>query len=305
MTDTILVTGATGFIGGSLVPALLARGHRVRCLTRDPAGLDAVSWRADVEVVRGDVTDWVSLDLALEGIDRAVYLVHAMEASPQRLVQREIAMARTFRDAADRARLDQIVYLGGLVDEDELTTMSPHMYARHQSGLELRQGDTPVVELRAAIVIGPGSASFEMLRASRRLPVIPVPPWSRSRCQPIALDDTIAYLVATLERDDLGTRVIEIGGRDVVTYREMGERYLEVHGAPWRPRLPLLWSPPEAAAPALSLLSGVDQDLVLPLLTSTRSDAVVTDPSARELFDLEPMGLDAAIRLAIAQAADD
>jgi uncharacterized protein YbjT (DUF2867 family) len=300
MAERILVTGATGFVGGHLVPALLAVGHEVRCLARTPAKLDDAPWRPAVEVVQGDVTDWVSLDRALDGIDRAVYLVHAMDASPQRLVRREIGMARTFRDAADRARLRQVVYLGGLVDEDQLGTMSPHLYARHQTGIELRAGDTPTVELRAAVVIGPGSAVLELLRGGSRLPVVPLPPWSRSRSQPIALDDMVAYLVATLGRGDLGTRVVEVGGPDVVTYREMGDRYLEVVGAGWRPRVPLWWSPPEAAAPALSLLSGTDQDLVLPLLASTRSDAVVTDPAARVLFDLEPMGLEEALRRAVA-----
>lgn len=299
---TILVTGATGFIGGSLVPALLDAGYGVRCLTRDPSGLDDVPWRDRVGVVRGDVTDWISLDVAMEGVDRAVYLVHGMDAPPARLVRREIEMARTFRDAAERARLDQVVYLGGLTDDDDLTTMSPHMYARYQAGVELRLGAVPTVELRAAIVLGAGSASFEMLRAAGRLPVVVAPPWTRTRCQPIAIDDVVRYLMDTLGRDDLGTRVVEIGGPDVLTYREMGRRYLEAAGARWRPTVPLLWSPPEASAPAVSWLSGVDQDLVLPLLTSARRPAVVRDHAARELYDIEPVGFDRAVRAA--QAAD-
>lgn len=300
---TILVTGATGFIGGHLVPALLDAGHRVRCLTRDPARLDDAPWRDRVEVARGDVTDWVSLELAMDGVDRAVYLVHGMDASPAELVRREIEMARTFRDAAERARLDQLVYLGGLTDDDVVTTMSPHMYARYQAGVELRQGAVPTVELRAAIVLGAGSASFEMLRAAARLPLMVAPPWSRTRCQPIAVDDVVRYLVDTLGRDDLGTRIVEIGGPDVLTYREMGRRYLEVAGARWRPTVPLLWSPPEASAPAVSWLSGVDQDLVLPLLSSARRDAVVCDDAARELYDIEPVGFDTAVRRALSQEA--
>ncbi|MBW3621310.1 MAG: hypothetical protein KY461_13775, partial [Actinobacteria bacterium] len=194
--------------------------------------------------------------------------------------------------------LDQLVYLGGLVDDDAVTTMSPHMYARYQAGVELRQGSVPTVELRAAIVLGSGGASFEMLRSAARLPVLFAPPWSRTRCQPIALDDVVRYLVATLERDDLGTRVVEIGGPDVLTYREMGERYLAATGGGWRPVVPLLWSPPEASAPAVSWLSGVDQDLVLPLLTSARRDAIVRDGTARELYDIEPVGFETAVRAA-------
>jgi uncharacterized protein YbjT (DUF2867 family) len=298
---TILVTGATGFVGGNLVPALLDAGHGVRCLTREPAKLAGAPWRHSVEVARGDVRDWVSLEFAMDGVDRAVYLVHGMESSPKRLVRRELEMARTFRDAAERAGLSQVVYLGGLTDDDQLTTMSPHMYARYQAGVELRQGRVPTVELRAAIVLGAGGASFEMLRAAARLPVVFSPPWTRSRCQPIAVADVVAYLVDTLGRDDLGTRVVEIGGADVLTYREMGVRYLELTDAPWRPTLPLLWFPPEASAPAISLLSGVDQDLVLPLLTSARSDAVVREPTARELYDIEPIGFEEAVQAALSQ----
>ncbi|MBW3621227.1 MAG: NAD(P)H-binding protein, partial [Actinobacteria bacterium] len=119
---TILVTGATGFVGSALVPVLLDAGHDVRCLTRDPSGLDDAPWHDRVEVAHGDVRDWVSLDTAMAGVDRAVYLVHGMDTSPGRLVDREIEMARTFRDAAERARLDQLVYLGGLVDDDAVTT---------------------------------------------------------------------------------------------------------------------------------------------------------------------------------------
>lgn len=297
MTDTILVTGATGFIGGHLVPALLDRGHDVRCLTRDRSRLDAVPWRDRVEVVEGDVGDWVSLETALDGVDRAVYLVHGMDATPARLVEREIAMARTFRDAVDRARLRQVVYLGGLVDPDLLRTMSTHMYARYQAGVELRQASTPTVELRAAIVLGEGSASYEMLRAAARLPVLPRPAWTRSRCQPIWIGDVLHYLVATLERDDLGTAVVEIGGPEALSYAEMGQRFLRTIGRGWRPRVPLVWSPPEASAPVISVLSGVDQDVVLPLMSSARSDAVVTDDRARSLFpDIAPVGFEEAIR---------
>jgi uncharacterized protein YbjT (DUF2867 family) len=300
VTDTILVAGATGFVGGHLVPELLARGQQVRCLTRDPDTLADVAWRDRVEVVRGDVSDWLSLEAAMDGVERAAYLVHGMESAARRLVPREIEMARTFRDAAVRARLSQIVYLGGLVDEATLPTMSPHMYARLQAGTELRRGEVATVELRAAIVLGAGSASFRMLRAVARLPVTFAPPWTRSRCQPIAIDDVVAYLADTLARDDLGTRVVEVGGPDVLTYQEMGQRYREVAGIGWRPTVPLLWSPPEAAVPAVSRMSGVEPDVVLPLMTSARADAVVTDPRGMACYDIAPLDFDAAVRRALA-----
>ncbi len=164
-------------------------------------------------------------------------------------MRREIETARTFRDAAERARLSQVVYLGGLVDEDELTTMSAHMYARMQAGVELRQGSVPTVELRAAVVVGAGSASFEMLRAapacrscSPRRGVAPGASRSRSTT-------SWPTMVDALGRDDLGTRVVEIGGPDVLTYAQMGARFRDVAGLGWRPSVPLLWSPPEASAP--------------------------------------------------------
>jgi uncharacterized protein YbjT (DUF2867 family) len=171
------------------------------------------------------------------------------------------------------------------------------MYARLQAGIELAQGDTPVVEFRAAIVLGEGSASFQMLRAGAKLPFVPVPPWARSRCQPIWISDVVAYLAAALERDDLGTDVIEIVGPEAISYAEMGRRYLRVAGHAWRPALPLLYSPPEASAPVISVLSGVDQDLVLPLMSSARHDAVVNDDDAAELFpDILPLGFEEAVR---------
>lgn len=295
----ILVTGATGAVGHRLVPALLHDGHEVRCLSRRPESLVRFAWADDVETVGGDVGDWVSLDAAMRGIDAAYYLVHGMEADVGDLLEREERLATVFRDVAEMQRLEQVINLGGLFPDHELARISPHMYARHRAGAILRRGEVPATELRAAIVISAESASFRMLQATAKLPVIPTPPWMSSRCQPIAIDDVIAYLVGVLEDPRTYGRVFEIGGPDVLTYREMVRTYLEVTGR-WRPTVPLPYGPPELSAPVASILADVDMDLALPLLSSSRSDAVVTDHRIEQLLDVEPIGFDEAVRRALA-----
>ena len=188
----VLVTGATGYIGGRLVPELLRAGFDVRCLARSPAKLDGRPWSDDVEVVRGDVSDAASLAAAMAGVDAAYYLVHAMGATSA-FAERDRRSAMVFRDAADDARLAQIVYLGGLGDDDTEGALSEHLSSRHDVGAVLADGPVPVTELRAAVIIGSGSASFEMLRhLTDVLPAMITPRWVRTRCQPIAIRDVLA-----------------------------------------------------------------------------------------------------------------
>ena len=183
----ILVTGATGYIGGRLVPRLVAAGHEVVCLARTPDKLDGLLWRGDVEVVRGDVLDAAGLKEAAAGCDAAYYLVHSMAAGKE-FADEDRQAAANFRDAADAAGMKRIVYLGGLGPEDD--DLSPHLASRHEVGHVLAGGATPVTELRAAVVIGSGSLSFEMLRyLTEVLPVMTTPRWVRTRCQPIAVED--------------------------------------------------------------------------------------------------------------------
>jgi uncharacterized protein YbjT (DUF2867 family) len=235
----VLVTGATGYIGGRLVPELLAAGHRVRCVARTPAKLDALPWRDDVEVVKADADDGESLGAAMEGCDAAYYLLHSMGTSgDEAFADRDRRLAETFRDAAAAAGLRQLVYLGGLgVDDDP--SLSPHLASRHEVGRVLAAGPVPVTELRAAIIIGSGSASFEMLRhLTDVLPVMVAPRWVRTCCQPIAIRDVLVYLAGVLGNEAAMGRVLEIGGPDISTYNGLMDVYAEVAGLKRRRVLP-------------------------------------------------------------------
>jgi uncharacterized protein YbjT (DUF2867 family) len=222
----ILVAGATGFVGSHLVPALLAGGHRVRCLSRDPKrAVGRLPSSADV--VRGDVHDLPSLQVAMYGTDVAYYLVHSMEGGEFGFEERDRSAARNFAAAAESAGLQRLVFLGGL--GDEASQLSAHLRSRHEVGAILRAGVVPVTELRAGLIIGAGSASYTMLRQLvERLPVMITPRWVDTRTQPIAIDDIVRYLVAVLDDPPGEERIYEVGGPDVMTYRSMMQRYARV-----------------------------------------------------------------------------
>lgn len=272
----ILVTGATGFVGGALVPRLLDAGHRVRCLVRDRARLTA-SWRWDVEVVEGRVESDQAVLRAADGVDTAYFLVHGMGSSTRGLVQRERAAAAAFRDGVELGGVRHVVYLGGLVDEARLATTSVHLYARQQAGVELREGPVPVTELRAGIVLGAGSASFDLLVAAARSPVALETPWSRSLTQPIALEDLLALLLSVAEQPPAGGLTMDVGGPDVVTYAELVRRTRAVLGTGRGVPLRVPYLPPEAVALAAANQAGISPSLALGLLPSAQHDAVVRD----------------------------
>ena len=277
----VLVAGATGFVGSNLVPSLLARGHRVRCLSRDPkraAGILPPS----VELVRGDVQDSSSLETAMRGMEVAYYLVHSMEGSEFEFEERDRVAARNFAAAASSANLQRLVFLGGLGDEE--SQLSAHLRSRHEVGAILRAGAVPTTELRAGLIIGAGSASFTMLRQLvERLPVMITPRWVDTRTQPIAIDDIVRYLVAALDETSSAEHIYEVGGPDVMTYRSMMQRYARARGVQrWMIPVPLLT--PRLSSYWVDVITDVDAALARPLIEGLRSEMLVRDNAAARDF---------------------
>ncbi|HZB25519.1 MAG TPA: NAD(P)H-binding protein, partial [Vicinamibacterales bacterium] len=215
----MLVTGATGYIGGRLVPRLLDLGYRVRCLVRDPSRLEGRAWHKQVEAVTGDILQAGDLATAMHGAEVVYYLVHSMGAGPG-FHGRDIDAAARCAGAAAAAGVKRIIYLGGLASASQ--DLSEHLRSRQQTGDALRSAGVPVTEFRASVIVGSGSLSFEMVRyLAERLPVMICPRWVYTRTQPIGIDDVLAYLTAAPEVAASEGRIVEIGGATVVTYREM------------------------------------------------------------------------------------
>lgn len=292
-----LVTGATGYIGGRLVPRLLERGHRVRCLVRDPSKLALDPWRDQVEVLEGDVLDPTSLGDAFEGCTNAYYLVHSMGHADD-FSEADRRGAENFQKAADAAGLSRIVYLGGLgrTDDDEL---SDHLSSRHEVGQQLAAGATPVTELRASVIIGSGSVSFEMLRyLTEVLPVMTTPKWVRTRSQPIAVRDVLQMLTTVLE-DEPVSRVLEIGGPEVLTYEEMMQIYAEEAGLRKRLIIPVPVLSPGLSSRWIGLVTPLPTGVAKPLVDSLKNEVIVNNDAASELFPYQPITYREAVRLAL------
>ncbi len=293
----VLLTGATGYVGGRLLPALETHGYRVRCLVRRPAAFTHEAGPA-TEVVSADLLDRSSLDVALRGVDAAYYLVHSM-ASSGSFEDADRQAARNFGEAAKAAGVDRIIYLGGLGSTDE--ALSPHLRSRHEVGQILRESGVPVLEFRASIIIGSGSLSFEMIRALvERLPIMITPRWVRVTAQPIAIDDVLEYLIAALQLPMAECRIYEIGGADQVSYADIMRTYARQRHIRLRmisvpvltPYLSSLW---------LGLVTPLYARIGRKLIESIIHTTVVRDNVARSAFAVRPMGVEEAVRRAIAQ----
>jgi uncharacterized protein YbjT (DUF2867 family)/uncharacterized protein YndB with AHSA1/START domain len=301
----VAVLGATGYVGGRLVPELLAGGHEVRCLARNPDRVGGIDWRDRVDVVAADVLDPGSLDGAFSDIEVVYYLVHAMGHSKDFERSDRIGAENTV-GAAERAGVSRIIYLGGLGPDDP-AELSEHLASRHEVGSILASGSVPVAELRAAVIIGSGSASFEMLRhLDEVLPIMICPRWvTRTRCQPTAIADVLHYLVAILDKPLPASRIFEIGGPDVLTYREMMDRYAAIAGLRRRIVLPVPLLTPRLSSHWLNLVTPLPIGLARPLVDSLVNDVVVRpDRDIRKVIDHEPVSLDDAIRRALAIVQD-
>ena len=225
---TILVTGASGYIASQLIPELLERGLKVRCLVRNPAHLNHRTWFADVEVFQGDLTQPQSILPALQGVSTAYYLVHGM-SNGRNYIEQDLQAAQDFSRSAQEAGVTHIIYLGGLADPT--VKIARHLRSRIHTGEALRSSGVPVTEFRAGVIIGPGSISFEMIRfLTEQFPIIPCPGWMSNLSQPIAIQDVVKYLLAALELPKVESRVFEIGGSEVVNYAETMLRYARLRG---------------------------------------------------------------------------
>ncbi len=298
----IAVTGATGYIGGRLVPRLIAEGHEVVCLARNPAKLAGRSWTAQVEAVTADVLHPDTLEDALRGCDVAFYLIHSMGSAGSFRDVDKVA-ATNFARAAEDAGVGRIIYLGGLGDEDDL--LSPHLSSRHEVGRALATGPVPVTELRAAVIIGSGSVSFEMLRyLTEVLPAMVTPSWVQTRCQPIAIRDILLYLIACLDETADGHTVYEIGGPEVLSYLDMMHAYARVAGLPRRVVVPVPVLSPRLSSLWIGLVTPLPVGVARPLVDSLKNEVVVHDNAALHRFAIAPTPLTRAIERALEHSKD-
>ena len=295
----ILITGATGYVGGRLVPRLLAAGHVVRCMVRDPSRLQGRAWINQVDTVAGDVLDDATVAPALAGIDVAYYLVHSMGSGHDFHV-RDARAARAFGEAARVAGVQRLVYLGALGDPD--TNLSEHLRSRQQTGDALRESGVPVTEFRAAVIVGAGSLSFEMIRyLAERVPIMICPSWVYTRVQPIAIRNVLDYLVTTLDVPESAGQVIEIGGANVITYGEMMTGYARMRGLR-RLLVPVPVLTPRLSSYWVHLVTPIPSTIARPLIEGLRNEVVVRDRRAATLFpDVRPMGYDEAVSAALAR----
>jgi uncharacterized protein YbjT (DUF2867 family) len=299
----MLVTGATGFVGSTLAPRLLAAGHDVRALSRDPTRL-AGTLDEEIEAIRGDVLTGDGLRAALTGVDVAYYLVHSMESPPpgisfqQPFFERERLGARNFARAARGASVGRIVYLGGLVPRDR-ATLSPHLASREAVEQILFEHVPDSVALRAAIVIGARSRSFRLLvRLIERLPVLALPPWRRFRTQPIDARDAVEMLLAAAHVSAVAGRTLDIGGPETVTYGELLQRIADALLL-GRPTLSLALAATPFTARLAAALAHEDPELIFALMEGLQSDLLPADDRAGELLGVQLHTLDAAIECAL------
>jgi len=289
----ILVTGATGYVGGRLVPHLLKEGYPVRVLVRDRLRIQGRPWTGQVEIVEGDVMQPSTLLPAMEGVSIAYYLIHSMRGGENFQESDQIA-ARNFGRAAEQSGIQRIIYLGGLGNPE--THLSDHLRSRQQSGEALRSFGIPVTELRAGVIIGSGSLSFEMIRyLTERLPVMICPRWVFTRIQPIAIEDVIDYLIESLRIPESSGRIIEIGGADVITYGDMMTGYAKER------RLTRFLLPVPVLTPRLSSywvhwMTPIPAWIARPLIEGLRNEVIVRDNSAREIFpNIHPIDYQSAV----------
>ncbi|TRZ77689.1 MAG: DUF2867 domain-containing protein [Deltaproteobacteria bacterium] len=297
----ILVTGASGYIGGRLVPELLARGYRLRVMVRAPSPAYRELW-PDVEVVAADALDLDQLRIALKGIDTAYYLIHSLLLGHNEFAAADIGAAVNFRIAAEENRIKRIIYLGGLGDTQ--SNLSPHLQSRIQVAEELKKGKAPVTTLRAAIIIGSGSASYEIIQhLVKRLPVILIPRWAMTKCQPIGIRDVIKYLVGVLETPQTAGGSFDIGGKDILSYCEM----LKIRADLLNKKR--LFIPFFSFLPLYSYIGGLITPIPAPitrsLMEGLKNEVICQNNTIRRCLPFEPLSYKEAIIRAMNREEQD
>lgn len=293
----ILVTGATGYIGGRLVQSLLNSGYTVRVMVRDPDRLQGRSWRDRVDIVKGDVFKPNTLSDAMQGTTAAYYLIHSMSTSDD-FHQRDLIAANNFGSAAKVSGVKRIIYLGGLGDPD--SNLSEHLKSRQDTGRALAATGVSLTEFRAAIIVGSGSISFEMIRyLTERIPIMICPRWVFTRVQPIAINDVLVYLSSALEVPDSCGKVIEIGGAEVITYGDMMMGYAKERGLK-RVLVPVPVLTPSLSSYWVHWMTPVPASITRPLILGLRNEVIVRDNSAEQIFpNIQPVDYSTGVKRAL------
>ncbi|MBK7092545.1 MAG: SDR family oxidoreductase [bacterium] len=293
----VLVVGSNGYIGSKLVPRLLEQGYRVRCLVRDRNRVAAHAWSGSVEVMEGDVLDASSLNFAFQHVSTTYYLVHSMTNPAGDFDELDRQAARNVGDVAKRFGVDRIIYLGGLGKRRQ--EQSLHLRSRHEVGDILRASGIPVTEFRAAVVVGAGSLSFEMIHhLANRLPVMICPRWVVTQTQPISIDDVLAYLVAALKLPQSTGRIVDIGGPEILTYRDMMLRVARALGLRrWLIQVPVLT--PRLSSYWVGLVTPVPVKPARALIEGLRHETICENDDAKTIFEIVPIGFDQAVERAL------
>lgn len=296
----VLLTGASGYVGGRLLPLLEKQDIELRCLARSPEKLKPLVQRS-THIVAGDVLEPPSLDAALQGVDTAYYLVHLMSDAAD-FEQLDRQAATNFAQAARRANVRRIIYLGGLGDDND-PMLSPHLRSRHEVGTILQESGVETIEFRAGMVLGAGSISYQLMKSlTDRLPVMICPRWLTTRTQPIAIDDVVAYLLAAKELPPGDSRVFEIASPDVVTYGALIREYARQRGLRrWLIFVPILT--PYLSGLWLALVTPSSYEVGRHLIEGLKNPTVVRNPTAVDVFPIRPIGVREAIRRAITDSS--